>query len=387
MKFFHLSDLHIGKQLNSYNLKDDQIYILNQIVDQAVKIGPAAIIIAGDIYDKSVPSAEAVSVFNDFLTKLSEIKPSIPILIISGNHDSAERLDFASTILDKHNIFIAGMPPREKDEYLKKITLHDEYGEVNFYMLPFIKPGYVRHLFENEDIVSYDDAVKKLLQRESIDFSKRNVLVAHQFFTYKDIKPEICDSELTLISVGGIDNVDVSNVKGFDYVALGHIHGPQKIGFNHVRYCGTLLKYSVSERNHNKALHVITLEKKGSEVNIDTVKLDYLRDLRLEEGLLADILSRATDENKDDYMSFILTDDLDQYRPKEQLETVYSHILEIRVDNLRTRNKMESFGEEIRIENPLEAFESFFFSMQNRDMTKEEKDAIVKIIARVKENE
>ncbi len=269
MKFFHLSDLHIGKQLNHYNLKEDQIYILNQVVDKANELRPDAIVIAGDVYDKSVPSAEAVTVFDDFLTKISEIKPSIPVFIISGNHDSAERLDFASSILGRHNVFISGLPPRNKDEYLKKITLNDEYGEVNFYLLPFLKPGYIRHIFEDGEIISYDDAVRKIIERENIDYTKRNVLVAHQFFTFKNIKPETCDSEITLISVGGLDNVDVSAVKNFDYVALGHIHGPQKIGYDHIRYGGTLLKYSVSERNHNKSLTVVNIRDKGKKAEME----------------------------------------------------------------------------------------------------------------------
>ena len=387
MRFFHLSDLHIGKQLNHYNLKEDQIYILNQVVDKAKELRPDAIVIAGDIYDKSIPSAEAVTIFDDFLTNISDIKPSIPIFIISGNHDSAERLDFASTILGRHNVFIAGLPPRDKDDYLKKIVLNDEYGEVNFYLLPFLKPGYVRHLFEDGEISSYDDAVRKIIERENIDYTKRNILVAHQFFTFQNIKPETCDSEVTLISVGGLDNVDVSAVKDFDYVALGHIHGPQKIGYEHIRYGGTLLKYSVSERNHNKSLTVVNVKNKGEGTEIEQLKLKPLRDLRLEEGLLEEILARATDENKHDYISVILKDELEQYKPKEKLETVYTHILDIRVDNSRTRSKLEVGFEEINIENPFEAFENFFISMQNREMTEDERKAMVKIIASVKENE
>lgn len=387
MKFFHLSDLHIGKQLNHYNLKEDQIYILNQVVDKANELRPDAIVIAGDVYDKSVPSAEAVTIFDDFLTKISEINPSIPVFIISGNHDSAERLDFASSILGRHNVFISGLPPRDKDEYLKKITLNDEYGEVNFYLLPFLKPGYIRHIFEDGEIISYDDTVRKIIERENIDYTKRNVLVAHQFFTFQNIKPETCDSEITLISVGGLDNVDVSAVKDFDYVALGHIHGPQKIGYDHIRYGGTLLKYSVSERNHNKSLTVVNMKDKGEKVEMEQIYIKPLRDLRLEEGLLEEILSRSTNDNKDDYISVILKDELDQYKPKEQLENIYTHILEIRVDNARTRSRLEASCEEIEIENPVEAFENFFFSMQKRDMTDDERKAIIEIISRVKENE
>lgn len=387
MKFFHLSDLHIGKQLNYYNLKEDQIYILNQVVEKAIELRPDAIVVAGDIYDKSIPSAEAVTIFDNFLTKIANIEPTIPVIIISGNHDSAERLDYASSILGKHNVHISGMPPRDKEDYLKKVVLADEYGEVNFYLLPFLKPGYVRHIFDDGEIVSYDDAVRKIIKRENIDYSQRNVLVSHQFFVSSTNKPDTCDSETNIISVGGIDNVDISSVKEFDYVALGHIHGPQCMGRENIRYCGTLLKYSVSERNHNKSLIVVNISNKGEDIVIDNIKLKPLRDLRLEEGSLNDILARATDDNRHDYISVIITDEIDQYKPKEQLESVYSHILEVRVDNARTRNKIESFGEEIKIDNPYEAFEKFFFNMQNRDMSEEEKEAIVKIINHAKEEE
>lgn len=387
MKFFHLSDLHIGKQLNHYNLKEDQVFILNRIVEKAHDLRPDAIVIAGDIYDKSIPSAEAVTVFDDFLTEISQIKPSIPIFIIAGNHDSAERLDFANSILAKHNVFIAGLPPRDKDEYLKKVTLNDEFGEVNFYLLPFLKPAYIRHIFKDGEITSYDDAVRKIIERENIDYTKRNVLISHQFFTFKGLKPETCDSEISLISVGGLDNVDVSSVKDFDYVALGHIHGPQKIGYEHIRYAGTLLKYSVSERNHNKSLTVVNMQNKGSAIEIEQIKLKPLRDLRLEEGLLEEIILRATKDNKDDYVSVILKDEIDQYKPKEQLENIYSHILEIRVDNARTRSRLEASSEKIEIDNPVTAFEKFFFDMQSREMTEDERKAIVEIISHIKESE
>ena len=387
MKFFHLSDLHIGKQLNHYNLKEDQAFILNQLVEKALELRPDAIVIAGDIYDKSIPSAEAVTVFDDFLTKISQIKPSIPVFIIAGNHDSAERLDFANSILAKHNVFIAGLPPRDKEEYLKKVTLNDEFGEVNFYLLPFLKPAYIRHIFEDGEITSYDDAVRKIIERENIDYTKRNVLISHQFFTFKGLKPETCDSEISLISVGGLDNVDVCAVKDFDYVALGHIHGPQKIGYEHIRYAGTLLKYSVSERNHNKSLTVVNMQNKGFAIKIEQIKLKPLRDLRLEEGLLEEIISRATKDNKDDYVSVILKDEIDQYKPKEQLENVYSHILEIRVDNSRTRSRLEATSEKVEIDNPVTAFEKFFFDMQSREMTEDERKAIVEIISHIKESE
>ena len=254
MKFFHLSDLHIGKQLHRYNLKEDQQVILKEVITYAKELRPDAIVIAGDIYDKSVPSAEAVNVFDEFLTDLSEITPEIPILIISGNHDSPDRLKYASEILKRHHIYLAGNVPERPEEHIEKVTLHDAYGEVDFYLLPFMKPAYVKNIFVDGTPETYSDAVKEIIKREKIDYKdKRNVLVSHQFYVgEKAESPETCDSEV--FSVGGIDNVDIGSVKEFDYVALGHLHGAQCIGKPEIRYCGTLLKYSVSESTQNKSL-------------------------------------------------------------------------------------------------------------------------------------
>ena len=227
MKFFHLSDLHIGKQLHHYNLKEDQIHILKEVVDYAKKLHPDAVVIAGDIYDKSVPSAEAVTVFDEFLTALSEIEPAIPVLIISGNHDSSERLQYAAGILKKHHIYLAGEVPKTPEEFLQKVTLKDSYGDVDFYLLPFMKPSYVRNVFAEDKPESYTDAVQRILDREEIDYkNKRNVLVSHQFYMGNS-RPETCDSES--VSVGGLDQVDVKILSGFDYVALGHLHGAQNL--------------------------------------------------------------------------------------------------------------------------------------------------------------
>ena len=229
MKFFHLSDLHIGKQLHRYNLKEDQQVILKEVIDYAKELRPDAIVIAGDIYDKSVPSAEAVTIFDEFLTELSEITPVIPILIISGNHDSPDRLQYASEILRRHHIYLVGNVPEQPEEHIEKVTLQDTYGEVDFYLLPFMKPGYVRNVFVNNVPETYADAVREIIKREEIDYNnKRNVLVSHQFYVgEKEGSPETCDSEV--FSVGGIDNVDIGAVKEFDYVALGHLHGAQYV--------------------------------------------------------------------------------------------------------------------------------------------------------------
>ena len=385
MKFIHLSDLHIGKHLYHYSMKEDQEHILDEVIGYVEKLQPDAVVIAGDIYDKSVPSAEAVTVFDDFLTRLSSVNPPVSILIIAGNHDSAKRLDYASRLLGSRGIYIAGKAPETEKEHLKKIVLTDEYGPVNFYLLPFLKPGYVRLLCKNETPDSYTEAVNAVLEREDIDFSERNVLVSHQFYTGNGETPETCDSEL--LSVGGIDNVDISVIRQFDYAALGHLHKAQRVGADHIRYCGTLLKYSVSEADLEKFLHLVTIGEKQEEIKIEKFPLHPLRDVQKVRGHLSEILNLADPKNRDDYVSVTLTDEIDPYKPKEQLEKVYSRILEVRMDNERTRKKLEFKDEDIRIENPLETFSDFYEEMQGRSLSLEEEEMMTQIFDAVKGEE
>ena len=384
MKFFHLSDLHIGKQLHRYNLKEDQQVILKEVITYAKELRPDAIVIAGDIYDKSVPSAEAVNVFDEFLTDLSEITPEIPILIISGNHDSPDRLKYASEILKRHHIYLAGNVPERPEEHIEKVTLHDAYGEVNFYLLPFMKPAYVKNIFVDGTPETYSDAVKEIIKREKIDYKdKRNVLVSHQFYVgEKAESPETCDSEV--FSVGGIDNVDIGSVKEFDYVALGHLHGAQCIGKPEIRYCGTLLKYSVSESTQNKSLTVVTLKAKGEKPEIENYPLHPLRDVRKKKGTLDEIIKEFRETEKDDYISITLTDEIDPYKPKEQLEQIFSHILEIRVDNQRTRTKLKEMDEELVMKDPFTSFAEFYKEMQGREMNGEEETIMKEIFDKAK---
>ncbi len=381
MKFFHLSDLHIGKQLHHYNLAEDQEAALLQIINYAGSLHPDAVIIAGDIYDRSVPSAEAVTMFDEFLTRLSEIVPAIPILIIGGNHDSAERLEYASRILKRRQIYVAGMVPKDETEYLRKVTLEDEYGGVDFYLLPFLKPSYVRNVFGPEAPESYTDAVAGLLTREKIDYkNRRNVLISHQFYTGEakgEDGPVTCDSET--FSVGGLENVDVAVVEDFDYVALGHLHGPQNVGNFHIRYCGTLLKYSVSEYRQEKTLTVVTLKEKGAKPEIELLPVHPLRDVKKKTGNLEEIIRAAGKEEREDYISITLTDEIDPYKPKEQLEKVFTHILEVHVDNLRTRNKLRELDEELSMKDPIENFASFYEEMQGRKMDEEEQKLMLEI--------
>lgn len=384
MKLFHISDLHIGRQLHYYSLKELQTEILHQIVEKAEEYRPDVILIAGDIYDKSVPSGEACEIFDEFLNHLAAVTPSIPVLMIAGNHDSAMRLKFASAFLEKNNIYISVLPPRNKEEHLKKITLEDAYGKVNFYMLPFTKPAYVRTLFEEGTLEDYNSAVSAVIEREQVDYSERNVLIAHQFFVSDAKEPDKCDSELSYISVGGIDSVDVECIRGFDYAALGHIHGAQSMGEDYIRYSGTPLKYSVSEEKHKKGITMVTLGEKNSRIEYEQIPLCASRDVRSVKGTLEEVIAMATEENRGDYVSITLTDEDSIYRPKDQLEEHYENILEVRIENRRTRKRLESTEDVEQILDPFEAFREFYQAINDQPLSDAEAEVMAEIISEVK---
>ncbi len=384
MRFFHLSDLHLGKHLHHYNLKEDQMHILREVTDYARRLHPDAIVIAGDIYDKTVPSAEAVTMFDGFLTDLAEICPAIPIFIIGGNHDSGERLDYVRELLDRHEIYISGRPPIRQEEHLKKITLQDEYGPVHFYLMPFLKPSYVRNVFPGERLEDYTDAVGKLIWREQPDYSQRNVLISHQFYTGSGQSPQTCDSEL--IQVGGLDNVNIATIKEFDYAALGHIHGAQQMGMPQIRYCGTLLKYSVSEASHRKCLTMVTLEEKGRAPLVEALPLHPLRDVKKLRGTLAEVLEQGRTGDAAHYVSITLTDEEELYKPREQLAQVYPWLLEVRVDNERTRRRFEVMEEAVKLRNPLEMFQDFYQEVHGVELSLQGVEAMGKLLENIKED-
>lgn len=384
MKFFHLSDLHIGKQLHHHNLSDDQREMLEQILQQVRVESPQAVLISGDIYDSAVPSAEAVSLFDDFLTKLNHITPQPAILIIAGNHDNGRRLAYAGRILADSNIYVAGMPPMKPDEYMQKVTLEDEYGPVDFYLLPFAKPSHVRGMGIDQ-VASYEEAVSFLIRRENIDTSRRNVILSHQFYVQGNRKPEQSDSEMRL--VGGLEQVDVSLLAQFDYAALGHIHKPQSIGGAHIRYCGTMFPYSVSEAEDAKSITVVILEKKGTKPTIETIPLSPTHRVRRITGTLLELLEAAGGEIQEDYVSITLTDDIDPYYPRERLMELYPGMLELQMDNARTRKVMDLLEEDVEVLDPGEAFSCFFEEMNGRKMTKAEADKMQEIILECREDE
>lgn len=387
MKIFHLSDLHIGKQLNGYNLKENQEAVLKQVVAYADLEKPDVILICGDIYDKTAPSAEAYTIFGNFLEELSRISPRITVLIIAGNHDSPERLSYAGPFLEKHSIHLSVMPPQNQNEYLKKVVLHDEFGPVHFYLLPFLKPGYVRNVFPGHQPEGYENAVKEILARETVDAGERNVLLSHQFYAGGSKDPETCESEQAVILAGGLDRVDISVLPPFDYVALGHLHGSQKVSKEWIRYCGTPFKYSVSEVHHKKAITVIHMGRKGESLSYEFLPLSGIQDVRREKGTLKEVLKRVTKENCHDFVSVTLTDEEEPFRIREQLKEAYDYLLELKVENGRTREKLVEDEEFIPVLNPMEAFCQFYKTVRGVQMTEEALHAIERIVQEAKEEE
>ncbi len=383
MRFFHLSDLHIGRQLHFYSLAEDQREILDQIVRKAKELRPDAVLISGDVYDKAAPSAQAVEIFDEFLYRLAQIQPAIPVLIIAGNHDSAQRLGYASRLLAESRIYIAGHGPEREGEYMERVVLEDEYGPVHFYLLPFLKPSYVRGLLGTE-AASAQDAVRLLLERETMDPKARSVLLTHQFYTANGTNPEQSDSES--IQVGGLQNVDVSVLEAFDYAAMGHIHRGQSMGESRFRYCGTPLKYSVSERKDRKTLTLVTLKEKGTAPVIEEIPLVPLRDLRQEKGTLEEILSR-NGAVCEDYVSVILTDEVIPYQARERLEKRFPHLLEVRIENSRTRKLQNPEKRDRILTDPMQVFGDFFVRMQGRKMEEEERKMMEQVFQKVKEDQ
>lgn len=377
MKFIHLSDLHIGKRVNEFSMLEDQQYILKSILTVIDSEEPDGVIIAGDVYDKSVPSAEAVGLLDDFFFSLS--KRNVPVYIISGNHDSAERLSFGGRLLDKSGIFLS---PVYNGEVLP-LSLTDSYGKVNIYMLPFIKPVNVRRFFPESEIESYTDAVRVAVENMNIDETERNIIITHQFVT----GASRCDSEE--LSVGGSDNVSVSVFEKFDYVALGHIHGPQKMGRETVRYCGTPLKYSFSEAKHKKSVTVVEMAEKGN-VEIREIPLVPLRDMREIKGSYDEVTLRKNYENTNqkDYIHIILTDEEDIPDAMARLRVIYPNLMKLSYDNKRTRLcQTVGAAENVEKKTPFELFSEFYETQNNQPMNEEQTAFINDLIEKIWEGE
>ena len=382
MKFFHLSDLHIGLKLINHDLREDQEYILRRIVEAAGAEKPDAIVIAGDIYDKAVPSAEAVDVFDQFISDLSETVPDAVVMMISGNHDSASRVNCFRRLLSRQNLHMVGQPPRQEGEYIERVVLEDEFGPVNFYLLPFVKPSMVKQVTGVDDKgnnLSYDATVRNLIDREEIHEEERNVLVSHQFYLPRGKSAEEVERmESEIRTVGNIDQVSAEVLKPFDYAALGHIHKPMKVGDDRYRYCGTPLACSISEAGQEKGILLVEMGEKvkgPAQIQVRTLPLIPLRQVRKIEGELNQVLDQACK----DYVSVLLTDkvDLDVADMQERLRRAFPRLLEIRRETLH-RGDYSDAGIVERTLNPFELCCEFYKGISDR-----EKDILKNIINQV----
>ena len=385
MKLFHLSDLHIGKRVNEFSMLEDQKYILMQILKAAKEHQPDGIILAGDIYDKPVPAAEAVQVFDDFLTSLNEM--GLIVFMISGNHDSPERVSYGGRLMKKSGIYVAPVYEGKTE----KVEFTDAYGKVCIHLLPFVKPAVVRHAFEEgefekeaEAVCDYQSAVKMAVSHMAVDTDVRNVLIAHQFVT----GAMRCESEE--VSVGGLDNVDASVFDGFDYVALGHIHGPQNMDSGRIRYCGSPLKYSFSEAAQQKSVTVAELKEKGT-LEIHTVPLIPRRDMVELKGSYQQLTLREFYENttyQEDYTHITLTDEEDIPDAVAKLRTVYHNLMKLDYDNTRTRHSAAISGaENVETRSPIDLFAEFYELQNGLPMSAEQTELVASLIKKIWEGE
>lgn len=376
MKFLHLADLHLGKRVNGFSMLEDQAHILRQILAILDDEQPDGVLIAGDVYDKSVPSVEAVGLLDGFLTELRA--RGVPVLLISGNHDSPERLAFGGRVMDSCGIHISPV----YDGALAPVTLHDEFGPVHVWLLPFVKPAHVRRWFPDADIESYTDAVAEAVAHMDIDTAARNVLVTHQFVTGGT------RSGSEELSVGGTDNVDSGVFAPFDYVALGHLHGAQHIGRETIRYAGSPLKYSFSEARQHKSVTVVTLGEKG-DVQVRTVALTPLRELREIRGSYDELTARSFYEHttyRSDYLHLILTDEQDVFDAMSRLRTIYPYLMTLDYDNARTRAAGGmSVPAETERRTPLELFEALYTRQNHQPMSEVQREYIAQLMEQIME--
>lgn len=377
MKLFHLSDLHIGKRVNEISMIEDQKYILAQILQAAEQEKPDGVLISGDVYDRTIPTTEAVQVFDTFLTSFSRLE--IPVFIISGNHDSAERLAFGSSLMGRSGIYFS----RIYDGGIERFPLRDSYGTVWIHLLPFLRPSTVRHALPEcaEEIQSAADAVRVALERTKIDVGERNILLAHQFVT----GALRCDAEE--LQVGDVDQIPVELFDSFDYVALGHIHSPQKVDRKTVRYCGAPLKYSFSEVGQEKSITVVELEEKGKIV-LSAIPLKPIHDLRKIRGTYLEVTEKSFYENsnREDYLQVTLTDEEDIPDGIAKLRTIYPNLMRLEYDNQRTRSNNEvRAAERVEEKSELELFREFYELQNNQGMTEQQEAFVEALLRRIKE--
>lgn len=381
MRILHLADLHLGKILQEQPLIEDQKYMLEEIIKKVQEENIEIILISGDIYDRSIPQTDAVDMLDYFLNKLiKDLKKQV--FMISGNHDSKERLGFGNKIFENDGLYISS----KYEGQIKKVELQDEYGKLNIYLLPFIKPVEVKKYFEDE-ILSYDETIKKIIEKENIDETQRNIILTHQFVTCIGEEVERTDSET--ISLGGIDNVDISNYDKFDYVAIGHVHRPQRIGRDTARYAGTMLKYSFSEVNHKKTIPIIDFKEKGN-INIKLVELTPLRDMREIKGPIEELTKKENykNTNTEDYIKAIITNEEPVYDAIGQIRKVYPNVLKLEIQNSKSsvsqNDEKEKELQNIKNKSEVELFNEFYKFQNYTELNDEQSQVIENIVKEIK---
>lgn len=377
----HLADLHLGKRVNGFSMMEDQEYILNRILEIMEEEQPDGLLIAGDVYDKTIPPAEAVRLMDDFLTAVAA--KHVPVFLISGNHDSAERVAFGHQLMQGSGIWISPV----YDGTIRHHTLEDRWGEVNIYLIPFLRPSVVRSFFPDAEIGDYTDALGTILEGLQLDTSKRNVVLAHQFVTAAGALPETCDSEQ--LSVGGLDRVDGSVFSPFDYTALGHLHGPQRVGSETIRYAGSPLKYSFSELHQKKSVTVAELREKG-EAEIRQIPLQPRREMIELRGTFEEILAEARKKGEPqmDYYHMILTDETDVVDALSRLREFYPNIMLLDYDNQRTRSQKEVEQlDRVEERTPGELFAALYEQQNGQEMQPDQKEYLDGLIREIWEEQ
>lgn len=377
----HLADLHLGKRVNGFSMMEDQEYILNRILEIMEEEQPDGLLIAGDVYDKSIPPAEAVRLMDDFLTAVAA--KHVPVFLISGNHDSAERVAFGHQLMQGSGIWISPV----YDGTIRHHTLEDRWGEVNIYLIPFLRPSVVRSFFPDVEIEDYTDALRTIIENLQVDTSRRNVVLAHQFVTAAGALPETCDSEQ--LSVGGLDRVDGSVFSPFDYTALGHLHGPQRVGSETIRYAGSPLKYSFSELHQKKSVTVAELREKG-ETEIRQIPLQPRREMIELRGNFEEILAEARKkgEPQTDYYHMVLTDETDVVDALSRLREYYPNIMLLDYDNRRTRSQKEVEQlDRVEERTPGELFAALYEQQNGQEMDSDRKEYLDGLIREIWEEQ
>lgn len=377
----HLADLHLGKRVNGFSMMEDQEYILNRILEIMEEEQPDGLLIAGDVYDKTIPPAEAVRRMDDFLTAVAA--KHVPVFLISGNHDSAERVAFGHQLMQGSGIWISPV----YDGTIRHHTLEDRWGEVNIYLIPFLQPSVVRSFFPDVEIEDYTDALRTIIEDLQVDTSRRNVVLAHQFVTAAGALPETCDSEQ--LSVGGLDRVDGSVFSPFDYTALGHLHGPQRVGSETIRYAGSPLKYSFSELHQKKSVTVVELRAKG-ETEIRQIPLQPRREMTELRGTFEEILeeARKKGEPQTDYYHMILTDETDVVDALSRLREYYPNIMLLDYDNRRTRSQKEVEQlDRVEERTPGELFAALYEQQNGQEMDSDRKEYLDGLIREIWEEQ